>query len=235
MKVLVLLVCFVAFCFARDVSRNYKIRSQVLTIPDPDEVIEDEQMLDIEGRIINGIQATNGQYPWATRMSIRTTSGNYLCSGSLVGAGWVISAYHCITASNVTDVLVSLGAVDRQSALMQEVACDEWWWLEAAEGIQPDIAIFHLVEDVILSPNLRPIRLPSVEWTDFTFEGWSAVISGWGGSNTGTPRFLQYGYYLIRENEMCRFADYNVCAVAHRDDILSTQGGDSGKIDWKSL
>jgi V8-like Glu-specific endopeptidase len=47
-------------------------------------------------RIFNGMQASNTQFPFMAEMSINLQSGGLLCSGSLIGVNWILSARHCI-------------------------------------------------------------------------------------------------------------------------------------------
>jgi len=47
-------------------------------------------------KISNGQQARDGQFPFVAEMSINLQSGGLLCTGSLIGSKWILSARHCI-------------------------------------------------------------------------------------------------------------------------------------------
>lgn len=253
MKVFVLLACFVAYCAAVDVSSNYQIVYETLTIPDAETraKLALNPILELPGnrggRLINGFPAADGQFPWVARMATMTPTGNFLCSGSLISTGWILSAFHCVQgwvkvlyrsltftmssklSLDVTAIEFAVGNVDRDSPLMHRVFSDRWAWLNDWVGTPlPDIAVFHLVIPVTFSPYIGAIRLPSFGTESNTWEGSPSLISGWGLNQGVATRFLQYGTFRIVHNSVCNFVDFNVCAVAYPNLATSTQGGDSG-------
>lgn len=110
--------------------------------------------------------------------------------------------------------MISFGSVDADSRLLQNIFSDEYVWLEPEFGFPPDIALFHTATKIIFNPNIQPIRLPSIEWGSFTFEGWSTTIIGWGRAQAGRLGLLQYSEFLVQENSLCRFEEDLVCAKA---------------------
>lgn len=115
---------------------------------------------------------------------------------------------------------------------MQQHFADGFWYYSTISGPQPDIALFRLYDDIVFNPNIQPIRLPSRKFADFTYEGWAATIMGFGLDNSGVgARFLQYGHYIFLRNDACNFVDFEICAVANPNQDISTQGGDSGKLN----
>ena len=48
------------------------------------------------GRISNGQQASNIQFPWTAELSINLNNGGLLCTASLISNKWIVGARHCI-------------------------------------------------------------------------------------------------------------------------------------------
>lgn len=96
MRALILVVCMLLLQ-AEAFNEEYTIKSKTLRLPSaPFGLDGDENLKERPGRIINGFRATNGQYPWSTRLSIATPAGNYACTGSIIHESFVLSAYHCV-------------------------------------------------------------------------------------------------------------------------------------------
>lgn len=47
-------------------------------------------------RIVGGIQANVGQWPWAAAVHITTSNGNYFCGGALLNNDYVLTAAQCV-------------------------------------------------------------------------------------------------------------------------------------------
>lgn len=96
MRVIVLVVCLLSLQ-AEAFNEEYEIKSKTLHLPSAPVGLEAEENLkERPGRIINGFRATNGQYPWSTRLSIVTPNGNFACTGSIIHERFLLSAYHCV-------------------------------------------------------------------------------------------------------------------------------------------
>lgn len=55
---------------------------------------------------------------------------------------------------------------------------------------------------------------------------------GFGLGNDGRlSNYLQFGHYILKQNEECNFIYYEVCAIANPNLETSTQGGDSGNTE----
>lgn len=94
------LLLAVALClFAAQASAkslvDYKIERKSLTVPVSPAPWEfgDE---DFNGKISNGNQATDTQFPWAVQLRITPVSSSYRCTGSIISSRWIMSAHHCI-------------------------------------------------------------------------------------------------------------------------------------------
>lgn len=87
-----ILFLFLATSFIKaNLADDPKIVRGKFVVP-PDSVSNNSRF----GRIFNGQQAGNGQFPWVVQMNFRTKTGGHFCSGSLISDNYVVAARHCI-------------------------------------------------------------------------------------------------------------------------------------------
>jgi hypothetical protein len=116
---------------------------------------------DVMPSIINGSNASPGQFPFVARVSIiRTnadgsTSGG-LCSGSLVRSNFALSAAHCVNSNShlITSVGFLVGTVDRSQTGGSTLQTDEFWFLDKPATLVRDLAMFRLVSHADFSSGL---------------------------------------------------------------------------------
>lgn len=71
--------------------------------------------LSIDARIIQGENATRGQFPFYTFLKTKVEKGYALCGASLISDEWIVTAAHCVYGGQFTQVhLGSLRAADLQ-------------------------------------------------------------------------------------------------------------------------
>ncbi|XP_032227629.2 proproteinase E isoform X2 [Nematostella vectensis] len=63
-------------------------------------------------RVISGSEALLGEWPWQAWLHLQHTG--FICGGSLVAPGWVLTAAHCILSDDASKYKVVLGDVDRK-------------------------------------------------------------------------------------------------------------------------
>ena len=80
---------------------------------DPDALLAGITVGGGSSKILNGENATVGDYPWFTMNLFRYESSIYLagCGASLIAPGWVLTAAHCISDYFAADPLVLIGAL----------------------------------------------------------------------------------------------------------------------------
>ncbi|GLH16640.1 Blast:Serine proteases 1/2 [Gryllus bimaculatus] len=112
-----------------------------------------------DSRIINGVQASRGQFPYQAALYL---NGNGFCGGSLISQRWVLTAAHC--AFGISSFTVYLGAQDISSASEEGRVVVTTRSKIVHSGylvlLPPnDIALIDLGQDVPLSIHFKGIAL----------------------------------------------------------------------------
>lgn len=216
--------------------------------PSPEPTTENEGA-DDAGRIVGGVEATRGAWPWQARLSITIGSRSFLCGGSLVDANWVLTAAHCLrdggttAAPNGVTVILgdhtrSVAEVDEQIIGVTQVIIHPSYNASTDDN---DIALLRLRRAAILTNRVRVIPLVSSPQNDALFAaGVTASITGWGstvegGSSVDTLRQAQVP---IVANATCNAPNsYNgiitanmLCAGRAQGGIDTCQGDSGGPL-----
>ncbi|KAK7865647.1 hypothetical protein R5R35_006904 [Gryllus longicercus] len=186
-----------------------------------------------DARIINGIQASRGQFPYQAALYL---NGRSFCGGSLISTRWVLTAAHC--ASGINSFTVYLGAQNLNAAnedgrLIIETTSKIVHPSYSSLLISNDVALVNLNQDVPLSNYIQTISLAT---GSNLFEGSASRVSGWGktsdASNSVSPQ-LNYVDLTIIANSVCAqtygtliVRSSTICASGTEG--RSTCNGDSG-------
>jgi len=198
-----------------------------------------------EPLIIGGDSAEAGQFPWAAALFI---DGAWFCGGTLISAGHVLTAAHCVDGAWYVDV--QLGSVDvggSEDSIMVtsfnfEIHPD---WNPMT--LSNDIAIITLPDELEFTDYISPICLPTAE--DKVDPGDLVTIIGWGKqSDTGSvSSSLQFVQVPVLSEDVCEgvYGDLgpgvgcvqgpSTCNGDSGGSIMSpveTKDGDQGKI-WR--
>lgn len=65
-----------------------------------------------QSRVINGVNATRGAWPW--QVGLHTSYGTFFCGGSLIAPNWVVTAAHCLEGMKPSRLKVRAGDLDRE-------------------------------------------------------------------------------------------------------------------------
>ncbi|GLH16644.1 Chymotrypsin [Gryllus bimaculatus] len=159
-------------------------------------------------RVISGIQATRGQFPYQVALYL---NGRSFCGGSLISTRWVLTAAHC--ASGISTFTVYLGAQNLNAAneegrVIIETTSKIVHPNYSSILISNDVAVVNLNQDVQL--NTSNAVSPQLNYVDLT------IISNSVCAQT-------FGALLIRSSNICTqgVGERGVCnAKLHRSQDL---------------
>ena len=131
-------------------------------------------------KIINGMDAYHGQFPWAISLRLHR---RHHCGGALINHNWVLTAAHCVSGVNYRAFTVKLGGHYRNTEheptsvemqVSKVVAHDGFSFSSFAN----DIALIKLAKSVDYNNYVWPVCLPANNSTDYANQ--TGVVVGWG-------------------------------------------------------
>lgn len=140
-----------------------------------------------DSRIVNGREATEGQFPYQLSLRRQTV---HICGASILSSNWAITAAHCIdgheqqprefTLRQGSIMRTSGGIVQPVKAIYKHPAYDR-------ADMNFDVALLRTADGALSLPlgKVAPIRLPTVG--EAISESMPAVVSGWGHMSTSNP------------------------------------------------
>ncbi|KAJ1125648.1 hypothetical protein NDU88_004072 [Pleurodeles waltl] len=158
-------------------------------------------------RIVGGIDASSGQYPWQVSVSFHA---DHVCGGSLIDSSHVLSAAHCFPSDHdLKEYSITLGisslAIPEDSMVTLRVSNVDVYpgYVEGGSG---DIAVVTLERAVTLSDKIQPIALPCSE-TQFPV-GMLCTVTGWGNIHQTvslpSPKTLQAAIVPLISRRTCK-------------------------------
>jgi trypsin len=140
-------------------------------------------------RIINGNQASPGEYPAQGYLELSTSSGTYVCGGSLVSNRYFLTAAHCATQPGTNTALaaskfhVTLGSTNKHAGTRYSVSARDVDGAYDHTGPDNDVALLTLATPA--PPELTPLRLVETGEGSLWAAGKDATIIGWGITEDG--------------------------------------------------
>ena len=108
----------------------------------------------------------------------------------------ILTAAHCVNGRTIDDVVVIVGSDNALAELRHfkwktlfkiELYPLYYKHMEIKKAIKhsSDVAILTLEKSLVLTPEVNPICLPSLDESEETYEGKEAIVAGWGKTETG--------------------------------------------------
>merc|ERR1712137_683690 len=157
-------------------------------------------------RIVNGMNAYYGQFPWQISLQFKITSNRkmHVCGGSIIDDQWILTASHCfLNSKDPAKYVVRIGTFNQTAGSAEPEAVEhDLDKIIQHEGfklilkIRNDIALIKLSKPINFDNEyVNTVCMP----TDSKFnnvDGSELVVSGWGdtlpGSQTNVPDLLQW-------------------------------------------
>lgn len=141
-------------------------------------------------RIVNGFNATTGQFPH--QVSLRLTSGfrYHFCGASIINSRWLLTAAHCVVKQTPNSFNAVVGSITiKPSGTSYNISLIIPHPNYVSGVLANDIALLQIIGEIRFSDVVKPIALP----TKNTLPHTPVKLSGWGRTRTTSrPNILQY-------------------------------------------
>jgi len=205
------------------------------------------QDVQLQGRIVNGIESKPGAWPWQVSLQLLHPKKGFmghLCGGMLISQKWILTAAHCISNEAFHYPYgplwtVVAGEHDRnlEEGPEQRLLVEKVIMHDRYHQYHHDIALLKLRDPVALNQTnfVRSICLPPEDDVD-VFKGVNCIATGWGQTKHGgkMDQLLHQTELSVVDNQQCRkvygevynisINDYHLCAGATRTVANSSTG-----------
>jgi secreted trypsin-like serine protease len=162
----------------------------------------------IGGRIIGGVEANAGQFPYAAAIYVNTADGTYFCSGALLNRQWILTAGQCVDGALLFSIRLGSNSLKSNDPNALTVATDNYFLHPDYDPLtlNNDVGLIKLRMAITLTDYIKSITILSSN----TIPPAANVITiGWGQTSdevAGLVDDLNYVYLVTLSNEECRLA-----------------------------
>uniref|UniRef100_A0A2C9GWU0 Peptidase S1 domain-containing protein n=1 Tax=Anopheles funestus TaxID=62324 RepID=A0A2C9GWU0_ANOFN len=187
-------------------------------------------------RVVNGQEATPGQFPYQIALLSNFPTGTGQCGGSVLTNNYILTAAHCVISGATTLATggtAIMGAHNRnnQEPTQQRIAFSAAGII-AHPGYTPtnihnDIAVVRLNSPITFTDRIQPVRLPARSDTR-QFGGMTGTVSGFGRTtDTGAASpVVMFTSNPVMTNADC-IARWHATVILPQNVCLSGDGGRS--------
>ncbi|XP_054854865.1 kallikrein-14-like [Eublepharis macularius] len=185
---------------------------------------------DDEGRIIGGYPCIPHSQPWQAYVT-----GQYICGGTLIAPGWVLTAAHCLSRNMVVRLgehnLHYWDGIEQIRRVVRAIRHPQY----DTRTLNNDIMLLKMDRPVSLSRNIRPLRLPF----RCSSPGTPCLVSGWGtvsSPQASFPNVLQCANVRLFSRRYCEssypglITKNMICAGILEGGVDSCQGDSGGPL-----
>ncbi|XP_049299573.1 brachyurin-like [Anopheles funestus] len=188
-------------------------------------------------RIVNGQEATPGQFPYQIALLSNFPTGTGLCGGSVLTNNYILTAAHCVISGATTLALggtAIIGAHNRNVVEPTQQRIDfTTAGIVAHPGYTPtnirnDVAVVRLNSPITFTDRIQPARLPGRSDTR-QFGGFTGTVSGFGrtsDASQATSAVVMFTSNPVMTNADC-IASWNSVLIEPQNVCLSAEGGRS--------
>ncbi|KAL5291015.1 hypothetical protein ACFFRR_010431 [Megaselia abdita] len=194
----------------------------------------------IEGRIVGGIKASRGEFPYQASISYVRDGYPYHCSGSLISPDFVMTAGHCMYLAQ--RVVVYLGsnineAMEPGTLRLEINAYNNSIFIHDRyydKDTTNDIALIKLPYNVTFTNYIKAVALPKRQIVYPLLHNDMVVASGWGkdSDNGKVTVNLNYVHLPTIKNTVC--ASYYEPGIVKPTNICASTAGGRGTCQGDS-
>jgi len=183
-------------------------------------------------KVVNGKQATPGQFPWqvtiqSPTMQSKDNVAGHFCGGTIVAPNIILTAAHCVSGDDaipIDKIFVVAGEHDLRTAEgpEQRIQAEKAVVHEKYHGTTNDVALIKLKSNIDLSkPTARAMTLAKANKDPFAEPStdFRAYASGWGSTTNADP-------YEALVSPVLLYTNFTVVKGPEKDQICGK--GDDG-------